>query len=276
MTMWKKAYHANCWGVLGGNAVGVTSITQLTYRTFGDMEKAIAEIAEAGYAGTELFDGNLLDYEDRLNDLSGILNGTGVKLVAVYSGGNFIFDDILAEELARVERAARAAAAVGAEHLVVGGGAKRAGGTHKDDIKRLGAALEKVAGIARKHGLRAHYHPHLTTIVEGPAEVREVFKETSIDFCPDTAHLAAAGGDVPAMIREHRARISYVHLKGWQKEPFAFTPLDEGTLDMGAVTRALHEIDYAGWVTTELDSWPNPKEGALRSMAYLRNAEAQA
>ena len=276
MAKWKKAYHANCWGPLGGNAVGVTSITQLSYRTFGDMEKAIAEIADAGYAGTELFDGNLLDYEDRLNDLSGILNRTGVKLVAVYSGGNFIFDDILAEELARVERAARAAAAVGAEHLVVGGGAKRAGGTHKDDIKRLGAALEKVAGIARKHGLRAHYHPHLTTIVEGPAEVREVFKETSIDFCPDTAHLAAAGGDVPAMIREHRARISYVHLKGWQKEPFAFTPLDEGTLDMGAVTRALHEIDYSGWVTTELDSWPNPKEGALRSMAYLRNAEAQA
>lgn len=276
MTMWKKAYHANCWGPLGGNAVGVTSITQLTYRTCGDMEKAIAEIAEAGYTGTELFDGNLLDYEHRLSDLGRVLSRSGVKLVAAYSGGNFIFEDILAEELARIERAARAAAAAGAEHLVVGGGAKRAGGTHKDDIKRLGAALEKVAGIARKHGLRAHYHPHLTTIVEGPAEVREVFKETSIDFCPDTAHLAAAGGDVPAMIREHRARISYVHLKGWQNEPFAFTPLDEGTLDMGAVTRALHEIDYAGWVTTELDSWPNPKEGALRSMAYLRNAEAQA
>ena len=276
MATWKKAYHANCWGQLGGNAVGVTSITQLTYRTFGDMEKAIAEIAEAGYIGTELFDGNLLDYEDRLKDLSRVLSRSGIKLVGVYSGGNFIFDDILAEELARIERAARAAAAVGAEHLVVGGGAKRAGGSKRDDIKRLAFALDKVVGLAKKHGLRAHYHPHLTTIVEGPAEVREVFKETSIDFCPDTAHLAAAGGDVPAMIREHRSRISYVHLKGWQKDPFAFTPLDEGTLDMAAVTRSLHEIDYAGWVTTELDSWPNPKEGALRSMAFLRNAEARA
>ena len=276
MATWKKAYHANCWGQLGGNAVGVTSITQLTYRTFGDMEKAIAEIAEAGYSGTELFDGNLLDYEDRLKDLSRVLSRSGIKLVGVYSGGNFIFDDILAEELARIERAARAAAAVGAEHLVVGGGAKRAGGSKRDDIKRLAFALDKVVGLAKKHGLRAHYHPHLTTIVEGPAEVREVFKETAIDFCPDTAHLAAAGGDVPAMIREHRSRISYVHLKGWQKDPFAFTPLDEGTLDMAAVTRSLHEIDYAGWVTTELDSWPNPKEGALRSMAFLRNAEARA
>ena len=35
MTDWKLAYHANCWGPLGGDAVGVTSITQLAYRTFG-------------------------------------------------------------------------------------------------------------------------------------------------------------------------------------------------------------------------------------------------
>ena len=87
MATWKKAYHANCWGPLGGNAVGVTSNTQLTYRTFGDMEKAIMEIAEAGYTGTEFFDGNLLDYEDRLKDLTRALNRSGVKFVGVYSGG---------------------------------------------------------------------------------------------------------------------------------------------------------------------------------------------
>lgn len=273
MAPWKKAYHANCWGYLGGNAVGVTSITQLSYRTFADIEKALVDIAEAGYTGCEVFDGNLLDYEGRLKDLTRALDRSGIKLVAVYSGGNFIFPDILTEELVRVERAARAAAAVGAEHLVVGGGAKRATGSKRDDIKKLGAALDKVVKIAAKHGLRAHYHPHLTTIVEGPAAVRKVFKESSIDFCPDTAHLAAAGGDVPAMIREHRSRISYVHLKGWQKEPFAFTPLDRGTLDMAAIVAALRDIDFSGWITVELDNWPDPREGAIRSMEFLRKAE---
>ena len=58
----RLAYQANCWGPLGGNAVGVTSIGQLTYLTFGDMGRAIAEIGDAGYEGVELFDGNLLDY----------------------------------------------------------------------------------------------------------------------------------------------------------------------------------------------------------------------
>lgn len=271
-----RAYHANCWGPLGGNAVGVTSVSQLTYRTFADMERAIGDIAEAGYTGTELFDGNLLDHDGRINELASLLKSAGIKLVATYCGGNFIFDDVLDEELARIERAASAAAALGAEHLVVGGGAKRARGSKPDDIKKLGAALERVVRIAKGSGLAAHYHPHLTTIVEGPAEIRKVFEETSIGFCPDTAHLAAAGGDVPALIREHKDRITYVHLKGWQKQPFAFTPLDTGSLDIAAIVRTLREVGYAGWLTVELDSWPDPKEGAVRSLAFLNQLDADA
>lgn len=266
----KLAYHANCWGALGGNAVGVTSVTQLTYRTFGDMSQAIREIGEAGYAGVELFDGNLLDYEGRTGDLRNALKQSGLALVAAYSGANFIFGDILGEELARIERVAAAAAELGAEHLVVGGGAKRAGGREADDFKRLGAALDKVIDIARGAGLTAHYHPHLSTVVEGPDQVREVFRHTAINFCPDTAHLAAAGGDPAEQIREFRDRISYVHLKGWQREPFAFTPLDRGDLAMKPIVDALVETGFSGWITNELDAWPDPKAGAEASLRYLR------
>ena len=103
----KKAYHANCWGPLGGNAVGVTSITQLTYRTFGDMGRAIAEIGEAGYDGVELFDGNLLDYEHDAATLRSQPFGRRRQLLAAYSGANFIFPDILEEELARIRSGRR-------------------------------------------------------------------------------------------------------------------------------------------------------------------------
>jgi inosose dehydratase len=265
------AYHANCWGPLGGNAVGVTSIGELTYRTFGDIERAIAEIGAAGYDGVELFDGNLLDYDSRRDALRSALGEARVKLVAAYSGANFVFADILGDELARIRRAADVAANLGAVHLVVGGGAKRSDGTRPDDHQRLADGLEKVVAIAAERGLKAHYHPHLTTIVEGPTEVDNILALTSIDFCPDTAHLAA-GGDVPAMIRKHRARISYVHLKGWQREPFAFTPLDEGDLSITAILTALAEIKFAGWITVELDAWPDPKAGAARSLAFVRKA----
>jgi inosose dehydratase len=270
MTAWRLAYHANCWGPLGGNAVGVTSITQLTYRTFGDMAEAARDIAAAGYEGIEIFDGNVLDGEaDGYRSLRQALDETGLRLVAVYSGANFIFGEILDEELARIERAAKAAHVLSAEHLVVGGGAKRASGTRPDDFDALARGLDRVVDIAGQHGLAAHYHPHLSTIVEGPEAVRTIFAKTGIGFCPDTAHLAAAGGVPAEMVREHAGRITYVHLKGWQREPFAFTPVDEGDCDNGAVIEALRAIGYRGWITNELDAWPDPAEGARRSRAFV-------
>lgn len=271
MTAWKLAYHANCWGPLGGDAVGVTSITKLTYRTFGDMARAANDIAAAGYAGIEFFDGNVVEGEaDDYGATRKILRDSRLDLVGIYSGGNFIFKDIVDEELARVTKAAVAARALGAEHLVVGGGARRNDGTKESDYDALASALDEVTTIAKAHGLKAHYHPHLSTIVENPDEVRKIFGKTQIGFCPDTAHLAAAGGDVAAMVREHADRISYVHLKGWQKEPFAFVPVGQGDCDNGAVIQALKDIGYAGWICNELDAWPDPAAGARESLAFVK------
>jgi inosose dehydratase len=277
MAAWRLAYHANCWGPLGGDAVGVTSITRLAYRTFGDMSAAIRDISAAGYEGIEFFDGNVLDGEgDGFAGMRSLLSAHRLALVSIYSGGHFIFADILEEELARVRKAAAAAEALGAEHLVVGGGARRHDGTREADYDALASALDKVVTIARKHGLKAHYHPHLSTIVENPEEVRKIFGKTDIGFCPDTAHLAAAGGDVATMVREHAERISYVHLKGWQKAPFAFVPVGQGDCDNGAVIRVLKGIGYEGWICNELDAWPDPAAGAAESFAYVKAEMAKA
>ena len=275
--VWKMAYHANCWGPLGGDPVGVTSVSRLAYRTFGDMGRAAADIAAAGYEGIEIFDGNVLDDADGdYRATRRILGDSGLRLVALYSGGNFIFPDILEEELHRVTRAADAARALGAEHFVVGGGARRFDGTRPADYDALAAALERVAALAAARGLKAHYHPHLSTIVETPDEVRTIFGKVEIGFCPDTAHLAAAGGDPAALVREHAARIGYVHLKGWQREPFAFTPVGQGDCDNAAVIRALKDIGYEGWICNELDAWPDPAAGARESHAFVAAEAAKA
>ncbi|WP_104402327.1 sugar phosphate isomerase/epimerase family protein [Vibrio penaeicida] len=269
MAAWKLAYQANCWGPLGGNAVGVTSTNQLTYRTFADMSVAFREISQAGYQGVEIFDGNLLDYDVR--EFKNLLLDNQLSLVAAYSGGNFIYKDILDEELDRVRKVADRAAELGAPHLVVGGGAQRFSGIQDGDYSRLADALNQIDTIAKSRGLQGHYHPHLTTIVETPEQVKKIFGQTSIHFCPDTAHLAAAGGDPALLIREHAERISYVHLKGWQKEPFAFTPLDRGSLDTKPIIDALKSVQYQGWITVELDAWEDPLQGAIASKKYLEN-----
>jgi len=121
----RLAYQTNTWGGVVGHPVGVTSIKDLYYLANGSTEDALRDIATAGYEGAELFDGNLMQYADSAADFTALLDNGGLSLVGVYSGANFIFADVLPEELWRIENAARLGSELGAEFLVVGGGAQR-------------------------------------------------------------------------------------------------------------------------------------------------------
>jgi inosose dehydratase len=231
------------------------------------------DIAEAGYQAIELFDGNLVEHEGKLTEFRKELDHAGLSLLAVYSGGNFIFPEILPEELWRMRKAADLGAELGARHFVVGGGAKRTVPATDDDYARLAATLDQITDLAAERGLLAHYHPHLTTMAETPEQIRKVFDLSKICFCPDTAHLAAGGGNPAKLILEHADRIKYVHLKDFRPDPFAFLPLGKGELDMNGILEALITIKYEGWIAVELDAYENPKAGAEISMCYLTDFE---
>ena len=268
----RLGYHTITWGGVVGDAVGVTSVKDLYYRVNGPMDRAVREIGEIGYEGVEMFDGNVADYASRPDDLKNLLAASGVELVSVYTGGNFIYEEILPEELSRVTRSAELAQQFGAKSLVVGGGARRFAGTQDRDYDLLGQALDAVVDIATEHGLEACYHPHLTTIVESPAELELAFARTRIGFCPDTAHLAAGGGDPAELIRRYPDRIRHVHLKDVRLDPVEFLPLGEGQIDFEDVRDALRESGYDGWLLVELDSYAgNPRDAAALSKTFLDN-----
>ena len=262
--------HSITWGGVVGDATGVTSVKDLSYRSYGSIERAVGDIAAAGYAGIEMFDGNLFDYADRPEELQGLLSDAGLELASAYTGGNFIYSEILDEELVRVSRAAKLAQLFGAGSLVVGGGARRSSGTRPEDYQALGSALDQVCDIAEAHGLVACYHPHLTTIVESPDELDRLMPLTRMAFCPDTGHLAAGGGDPAALIRSYGNRLQHVHLKDVRLDPLEFVPLGQGSIDFSDVLAAVHESGYDGWLMVELDSYPgDPAEAAQISKAYL-------
>jgi inosose dehydratase len=260
----RLGYQANAWGGVVGHPVGVTSIKDLFYLTPGDTADTLARIAAAGYEGVELFDGNLAELRD------GALEEHGLELVGVYSGANLVFPDVLPEELWRIRRAAELGQKFGAEHLVVGGGAQRTEPPTDEDYHRLGNALDEVASIAEEHGLTPTYHPHLSTIVEGPDQVDRVFERTRIGFCPDLGHLAAAGGDPVDLVRRYADRIPYIHYKD-VTEDVSFVPLGQGTIDLEGVTAALREASYDGWIVIELDGYDGDPDAAARdNLAYVR------
>lgn len=264
----KLAYQTNTWGGVVGHPAGVTSVKDLFYLANGSTEEALADISEAGYQGFELFDGNLMQFADRVDELRHLMDRLHLELVGVYSGANFIYADILPEELAKIERAAQVAAILGATHLVVGGGAVRSGGIDDGDFRLLGEGLERVVEIAGRAGLTPSFHPHLGTCAISPEQIGRTFEYTSIGFCPDTAHLEAGGGDPAELMRTYSDRLTYMHFKDYADG--MFLPLGRGNQNFQDMLRVLEDNGYDDWITVELDSFEAPPiEGAQISRGYL-------
>jgi inosose dehydratase len=268
----KLGYQTITWGGVVGQAQGVTSIKDLFYQTYGNTEKAVKEIAEAGYAGIEIFDGNLREYADKPEAFIDLLKKYDLELISVYTGANFIYDEILDDEFHKITQAIELAVKFGAKNLIVGGGAQRASGIRESDYAKLATQLDRVFDLAAASGLNACFHPHLSTIVEGPEQVAKIMKLSKIHFCPDTAHLAAAGGNPAELIRQFPDRVKHVHLKDFRANPFAFLPLGTGDLDFDEIFKALTEINYQNWLVVELDGYDGePKQAAEISMKFIKD-----
>jgi inosose dehydratase len=267
----KLGYQTNTWGGVVGHPAGVTSVKDLYYLANGSTEEALKEIAEAGYKGFELFDGNLMQFKDKKETFQQLVADLSLSFIGVYTGGNFIYPDILEEELAKIEEVAAFASELGAEHLVVGGGAVRSTGIKESDYKDLGDALNRVIEIAEKYNLIPSYHPHLGTNVQSPGQLDKLMPLTTINLCPDTAHIEAGGGDPVEVIKKYIDRIKYVHLKDYANGEFL--PLGAGGQKFAEMLEVLDQAGFDGWITVELDSYHHPKQGAEISRQFLSNYE---
>ena len=267
----KLGYQTITWGGVVGQGQGVTSIKDLFYQTNGSTEKALKDISAVGYQGIEIFDGNLLEWADNPQGFKDLLASLNLSLASVYTGANFIYDEILDDEFHKIGKAITMASSMGAENLIVGGGAQRASGIRETDYKKLAEGLDRVADLAAASGLSACFHPHLTTIVENFDQLDKIMALSKIHFCPDVAHLLAGGVNPAEAIRKYPQRIRHVHLKDFAPNPFAFLPLGAGTVDLVDVLRALNEANYEGWAVVELDGYDgDPKEAAEISMKFLK------
>lgn len=268
----KVAYEANAWGGVVGTPGAVTDISTGFYLTPGSVRDSAAAIARAGYTGVELFDGNLLPFEDDLAPFRAALDEAGLELAGVYSGGHFIYRDAHADEYARFERSIALAAEAGARHFVIGGGAIRHDGRRDDDFSVMAELLDRVAERARSAGLVPSYHPHLGSLAETAEQVDALFSRSGIALCADVAHLAAGGADPAAVIDRYADRLAYVHMKDVTLATASFMPLGAGDMDLDAVVDAVVRAGYDDWITVELDGYAGDlDEAAARSLEFLRS-----
>lgn len=265
----KVGFMTNAWGTIYGGGGGVTSIVDSYYVSTGAEAITFPAIAKAGFEYVELFEGNLIAYEGRMNELSDALAKNRLALLGVYTGLNFIYEDAVGEELAKVARVLKLSQKAGAKHLCVGGGAIRHDGTREGDYKLLAKGLDAIRKMAADHGIVASIHPHMGSIVQSPEQLDKVMAMTSVDICPDCGHVLMGGGDPVAVVKKYLDRIQYIHLKD-NRDGLTFPPGD-GVIDFDAILSLLRgtgrRIDY----TVEIDGYPGaPEEGAARAYKYLK------
>jgi inosose dehydratase len=141
-----------------------------------------------------------------------------------------------------------------------------------DDVgwKTLLTNLDRVNALAADRHMVLALHPHVGTMVETGAEVDRVLAGSTVGLCVDTGHLLVGGADPVALTRDHVGRVRHVHLKDVDGElarqvtagslTFAdavraglWVRLGEGSVDVAAMIRTLHDNDYEGWYVLEQD-----------------------
>ena len=158
-----------------------------------------------------------------------------------------------------------------------------------DDLCR---AVTRMAADIRRRGLVPSFHPHISTYVETPSEIRRLLEATDIDLTFDTGHIALGGGDVLECWAEWRDRINHVHLKDVRPQVMAKAraegrrdfdvwwaevspPLGEGDLQLEQFLALLSDARYRGWVVVEQDRAPLVSRRQLRDAVAVQTANLQ-
>jgi len=161
--------------------------------------------------------------------------------------------------------------------------------------QRLLGNLDRVAGRAAEHGIRAVLHPHVGTMVETGPDVQRVLEGSTVSLCLDTGHLLIGGTDPAVLAGQVPDRIAHTHLKDVdlayagkvQSGRLTYTeavrdgmyrPLGQGDVDVAAIIAHLRGNGYDGWYTLEQDTiltesptGEGPVADVRTSVAYLRS-----
>lgn len=157
------------------------------------------------------------------------------------------------------------------------------------------AGADRIArAVKERTGLRTVFHHHCAGYVETPAEIEQLMALTDpalVGLCLDTGHCMFGGGDPADLLERYGDRIWHVHFKDFDPrvadqvrandwDYFAavqhgvFCELGQGAVNFPAMRDALRARGYEGWIVVEQDVLPSmgsPKMSAQRNRAYLQN-----
>ena len=269
-------------------------------------QDVLEAIGAAGYAGTDLGPPGYLGEGDVLRDR---LEAAGLELVGGFVPMRFSDPDGYDEDTAALHHTLDLFDAAGAEGarpvLCDAGGPERVanpGRGGEDASLRLDDArwraladnVERAAETARERGYEPVFHHHTSTYVEGLPEIERFLEDTGVALLLDSGHLAVAGGDPVAALRDWSERIEAVHIKDVRLDVLAtvkaeradtltawrrglFCGLGAGDVDLDSFCGELSARGYKGWVVVEQDrvledggAFAGARDEQVRNREWLR------
>ncbi len=261
--------------------VGAPDLREQTLAVYsGDLQSAFSKLAALGYDGVELMarDPSQLDVamakrwlaENRLA-LVGLCTGhvyqeDRLGLVGPDPG-------VCRQALGRLKSCIDVAAEFGPGTLVNIGRARGTGdpaGLGRT-LQKAEAAFRELADYAQPRGVRLVLEPvnsmlanYINTSQDGIAMVRRV-NHPSFGLMLDVCHMNIEDVDIYDSFREAGEMCWFVHLadnnRRWP---------GSAHLDFRAIIGVLNEIGYQGYVSMEIQPWPDPDTAARSSIESLR------
>jgi inosose dehydratase len=253
-------------------------------------------MAGVGVSATELGPDGFLP--DEAAECSELLASFGLRALGGFV--TLVLHDPARDPLPDARRALSKLAEVGSEVMVVAAVSGQDGYDDAVELDRDGWAsllgnLDKVRHLADDAGIVMGLHPHVGTLVEGPAQVRRVLEGSTVALCLDTGHLLIGGTDPLELVAEVPDRVVHVHLKDVDRDMAAraragemtytqavaggmYKPLGQGDVGIAGIIERLSANGYTGYYVMEQDcilsSEPAPGEGPVTdvraSVDYLR------
>lgn len=228
----------------------------------GGPDDLLAAIAAGGYAGIEITDTMIGSFAGKPDAFAAALEAHGLVLVAFAMGSPTGFTVPGAEAEADLESVRRwtdfaarfpgALVSMGSATVVDGGPRSEKFGVAADIYNRAGE-IGQAAGVE----IAVHPSSHHNTLLFDRADYDAIFSRLDPDlvgWVPDTGHILRGHADILDTLREHRARIRYLHLKDVDASG-DWAMLGVGVCDVPAVVEAAAGSPrFNGWLVVEEES----------------------
>lgn len=221
-----------------------------------DVPGTLRKVADMGYEGVE-FAGY---YGLPASELAKMLDDCGLKCAGSHVGLNLLEGDSFEETVSMNK-------ALGTDRLIVPA-------ADLNDMPQLISRLSAAHTKAKAVGMRVGFHNHKKEfeLENGVAKFDMLFSGTPQDFLVqlDIGWAAAAGQNVPAILRKYAGRIETVHVKEFSEgNPKA--AVGEGSVGWASVFDVLEKETAVKWYIVEQEQFEvGPMESAKTCIDNIR------